>query len=130
MRFYLISALVSATAQFTIQYLGILRVRFHQCRAFFLLKTECSCVGYHWAPFKYFQVRFFLQPIPVMVTMIPDRAQRALSIPLSTFFPLPIVASKRAILQKTLKKHQLWKNLARFAHVSNPGSPVPVRHQT
>ena len=29
-------------------------------------------VGYLWARFEYFQVRFVLQPIPVMVTLVPD----------------------------------------------------------
>ena len=55
-----------------------------------LNKKKCKCiikdVGYLSARFEYFRVPFVLQPIPTMVTLVPDRAQRALSIPLITFF--------------------------------------------
>ena len=49
-------------------------------------RVSYNDVGYLWARFVYFQVRVILQPIPDMVTLVSDRAQRALSIPLITLF--------------------------------------------
>ena len=71
------------------------------------LKSFQLNVGYLRARFEYFQVRFVLQPIPVMITLVPDRTQRALSISLITFFLLlSLVTLKRKILQKSKKVQQ------------------------
>ena len=55
-----------------------------------------------------------------MVTLIPDRAQRALEF--SFFSP---IAPCRLKMQNTAKtRHQLWKNMDQFTHVPIPSHPI------
>ena len=65
-------------------------------------KKFFSHAGYLWVRFEYFRGRFVLQPIPAMVTLVTDRAQRALSIPLITFSP---IAPCRLKMQNTARNN-------------------------
>ena len=95
-------------------------------------KWEIDNVGHLWARFEYFQVRFVLQLIPVMVTLIPDRVQCVLSISLLTFFlSLPLVALKRKILKKKRKTSTNYgKTTSWLAHVLIPSILALVAGQT
>ena len=63
--------------------------------------------GNLWARFEYFQIRFALQPIPVLVTQVPDRVQRPLSISRITFFShCSMSLQNTKYCKKRLKKMQ------------------------
>ena len=53
-----------------------------------ILEKRLLDVGYPWVLFDYLYVPFVQQLIPFMMTLIPNRARRALLIPLITSFSL------------------------------------------
>ncbi len=76
-------------------------------------------VGYLMARFDYFQDLFVQIRVPTLISLVPSRAQRALSIAkkkISKIPSLPLENPKK--LQKKLQKtSNFYKNLGRFACV-------------
>ena len=70
-----------------------------------LFMVDIYNLRYFCVRFEYFQVRFIQQPIPVMVTLVPNRTRQTLSIPLIAFFLLMLLAKdmkrKPAIMEST-----------------------------